>query len=123
MIAICPNPFRDIGLNITRQAVDILRSAGFETAVCPAAKLKQVRQSFVHERAAGDKNSVTAGENIVARGVGVIPRLRVALYYKHFFCLGVYLRRQTEVAYHADGHAAEGETCRAVVFKRLRTLK
>lgn len=35
MIAICPNPFRDIGLNITRQAVDILRSAGFETAVCP----------------------------------------------------------------------------------------
>ena len=35
MIAICPNPFRDAELNITRQAVKLLNEAGFETAVCP----------------------------------------------------------------------------------------
>lgn len=35
MIAICPNPFRDAELNITRQAVELLNEAGFETAVCP----------------------------------------------------------------------------------------
>ena len=35
MIAICPNPFRDIGLNITRQVKALLESEGFETLVCP----------------------------------------------------------------------------------------
>ena len=35
MIAICPNPFRDAELNITRQAVRLLNEAGYETAVCP----------------------------------------------------------------------------------------
>ena len=35
MIAVCPNPFRDIDLNITRQVTDMLNNAGFETAVCP----------------------------------------------------------------------------------------
>ena len=35
MIAICPNPFRDAELNLTRQAVKLLNDAGFKTAVCP----------------------------------------------------------------------------------------
>ena len=35
MIAVCPNPFRDIELENTRKVIDILKSAGYETAVCP----------------------------------------------------------------------------------------
>lgn len=35
MIAICPNPFRDIGLELTKTAVKLLTDEGFETAVCP----------------------------------------------------------------------------------------
>jgi NAD+ kinase len=35
MIAICPNPFRDTELIITRQAMRLLEDAGFETVVCP----------------------------------------------------------------------------------------
>ena len=35
MIAICPNPFRDIGLNITREVKSLLEAEGFETLVCP----------------------------------------------------------------------------------------
>ena len=35
MIAICPNPFRDTGLQLTRQAMRLLEDAGFETVVCP----------------------------------------------------------------------------------------
>ena len=35
MIAICPNPFRDAELKLTRQAMKLLNDAGFETAVCP----------------------------------------------------------------------------------------
>lgn len=35
MIAICPNPFRDTGLKITRRSIELLSGAGFETAVCP----------------------------------------------------------------------------------------
>ena len=35
MIAICPNPFRDTELKITRHAIQLLQDAGFETAVCP----------------------------------------------------------------------------------------
>ena len=35
MIAVCPNPFRDLGLTLTRRACELLREAGFETAVCP----------------------------------------------------------------------------------------
>ncbi|MBQ7895204.1 MAG: NAD(+)/NADH kinase [Oscillospiraceae bacterium] len=35
MIAICPNPFRDKDLNLSRQAKAILDEEGFETAICP----------------------------------------------------------------------------------------
>lgn len=35
MIAICPNPFRDTGLRITREAERLLNEAGFDTVVCP----------------------------------------------------------------------------------------
>lgn len=35
MIALCPNPFRDHELLITRQITDILREQGAEIAVCP----------------------------------------------------------------------------------------
>ena len=35
MIAICPNPFRDIDLEVTREASEILKGEGFETVVCP----------------------------------------------------------------------------------------
>lgn len=36
MIAVCPNPFRDIDLKITKKAVKLLNDAGFETVICPA---------------------------------------------------------------------------------------
>ena len=35
MIAVCPNPFRDLDLKLTRECCAMLRDAGFETAVCP----------------------------------------------------------------------------------------
>ena len=35
MIAICPNPFRDNGLALSRQAMDMLRNAGFEAGIFP----------------------------------------------------------------------------------------
>lgn len=35
MIAICPNPFRDLELKLTRQCCDMLREAGFDFAICP----------------------------------------------------------------------------------------
>lgn len=35
LIAVCPNPYRDIGLELTKKATDILVSNGFEVAVCP----------------------------------------------------------------------------------------
>lgn len=35
MIAVCPNPFRDIGLKLTREAMRILNAAGYDTVVCP----------------------------------------------------------------------------------------
>lgn len=35
MIAICPNPFRDNNLDISRQIKNLLESEGFETAICP----------------------------------------------------------------------------------------
>lgn len=35
MIAICPNPFRDAGLELTQQAARLLNAAGFDTAICP----------------------------------------------------------------------------------------
>lgn len=36
MIAICPNPFRDIDLAVTKKAAAMLNEAGFETVICPA---------------------------------------------------------------------------------------
>ena len=35
MIAICPNPFRDVALKITRQTQRLLQDEGFETVICP----------------------------------------------------------------------------------------
>lgn len=35
MIAICPNPFRDIDLEVTKEAAAILRAEGFESVICP----------------------------------------------------------------------------------------
>lgn len=35
MIAVCPNPFRDIDCRITRDIVSCLEAAGFRTCVCP----------------------------------------------------------------------------------------
>lgn len=35
MIAVCPNPFRDIDCRITRDIVSRLEAAGFHTCVCP----------------------------------------------------------------------------------------
>jgi len=35
MIAICPNPFRDIDLEATKEAAAILKAEGFESIVCP----------------------------------------------------------------------------------------
>ena len=34
MIAVCPNPYRDIDLVITKKAVALLQDAGFDTVVC-----------------------------------------------------------------------------------------
>lgn len=35
MIAICPNPFRDINLELTKKSIELLNNAGFQTVVCP----------------------------------------------------------------------------------------
>lgn len=35
MIAICPNPFRDLGLEYTKKTVKLLNEQGFDTVVCP----------------------------------------------------------------------------------------
>ena len=35
MIAICPNPFRDDGLKLTKELDALLRSEGFSTRICP----------------------------------------------------------------------------------------
>ncbi len=35
MIALCPNPFRDLDLSFTRNVRLLLHDAGFETAICP----------------------------------------------------------------------------------------
>lgn len=34
MIAVCPNPYRDIDLKLTNKAVSLLNEAGFETTIC-----------------------------------------------------------------------------------------
>lgn len=35
MIAICPNPYRDLDLRLTREAIGLLKVSGYETCVCP----------------------------------------------------------------------------------------
>ena len=35
MIAVCPNPFRDLDLDLTRRCCELLEANGFETAICP----------------------------------------------------------------------------------------
>ena len=35
MIAVCPNPFRDLELKLTRECCRLLREAGFSSAICP----------------------------------------------------------------------------------------
>lgn len=35
MIAVCPNPFRDINLEFTRKVLAVLQSAGFRSCICP----------------------------------------------------------------------------------------
>ena len=35
MIAVCPNPFRDLDCRITRDIIARLEAAGFKTCVCP----------------------------------------------------------------------------------------
>jgi len=35
MIAVCPNPYRDLELKLTREAVSLLQKAGFSCRVCP----------------------------------------------------------------------------------------
>lgn len=35
MIAICPNPYRDLDLKLSLQAQDLLAAEGFETSICP----------------------------------------------------------------------------------------
>lgn len=35
MIAICPNPFRDISLELTKRSIELLNGEGFQTIVCP----------------------------------------------------------------------------------------
>ena len=34
MIAVCPNPYRDINLELTNRAVSLLNNAGFDTVIC-----------------------------------------------------------------------------------------
>lgn len=35
LVVLCPNPFRDIGLELTIKSRQMLESAGYETAICP----------------------------------------------------------------------------------------
>jgi NAD+ kinase len=36
-VALCPNPFRDVGLTVTQKAMALLGDAGFTTLCCPVA--------------------------------------------------------------------------------------
>ena len=35
MIAVCPNPYRDNDLVLTRKSISLLAEAGYSTVVCP----------------------------------------------------------------------------------------
>ncbi|MCF0137806.1 MAG: NAD(+)/NADH kinase [Oscillospiraceae bacterium] len=35
LIALCPNPFRDNGLELTKKAAELLNNEGFDTVICP----------------------------------------------------------------------------------------
>ncbi len=35
MIAVCPNPYRDLDLKLTRRCTEMLADAGFESVICP----------------------------------------------------------------------------------------
>ena len=60
MIAVCPNPFRDIDCRITREIISRLEEAGFTTCFCPLfldegspslpADLKSMNLSAVADR-------------------------------------------------------------------------
>jgi NAD+ kinase len=41
LVMICPNPYRDKNLQITRQVQSLLKSSGFETAICPVFDSKE----------------------------------------------------------------------------------
>ena len=35
LIVLCPNPYRDCGLELTKKAKQLLKSGGYEVAICP----------------------------------------------------------------------------------------
>lgn len=41
LIVLCPNPFRDLGLELTLKAKQLLEGAGFDTAICPVFGLNE----------------------------------------------------------------------------------
>ncbi len=68
MIAVCPNPYRDLELNITRRVCGMLKDAGFETAVCPV--FADEEQEVLPEDLSYRKITEIAGECSLAVVIG-----------------------------------------------------
>lgn len=92
MIAICPNPFRDEGLKITKAAQQILAAEGFETVICPvfAEDNPEIVPSDIETRELGD---IAAGCSliIVVGGDGTILAVARQLDYSSIPLLGINL--------------------------------
>lgn len=82
LIVLCPNPYRDIGLALTKKSETLLKSSGYRTAVCPVfgAHDKSVIPSDV-ELTAWSAAVDEAALYIVIGGDGTI--LHTARYLNH----------------------------------------
>ena len=92
MIAICPNPYRDIDLAITRRCMEILTENGIESTVCPV--FAEAGSSAVPGDISCTDIQTVAGDlslAIVIGGDGTILSVVGSLYGKNIPVLGVNL--------------------------------